>query len=127
MIWSNAALGIASISIYMQWGLVGESIDYNEMITGKRTEGSIYGTFNLSRRVGQTIGNSAAVLMLGWVGYDGQLAVQSAGTITGIKALCVLLPGIFVLGSWAAFRFLWNMSPETRAELAAFKTSRKVS
>ena len=127
MIWSNAALGIASISIYMQWGLVGESIDYNEMITGKRTEGSIYGTFNLSRRVGQTIGNSAAMLMLGWVGYDGQLAVQSAGTIIGIKALCVLLPGIFVLGSWAAFRFLWNMSPETRAELAAFKTSRKVS
>ena len=48
----------------MQWGLVGEAIDYNEMITGKRTEGSIYGTFNLSRRVGQTIGNSAAMLLL---------------------------------------------------------------
>ena len=125
MIWSNVAMGLASISIYMQWGLVGESIDYNEMITGKRTEGSIYGTFNLSRRVGQTIGNSAAMLMLGWVGYSGELAVQSAGTIIGIKALCVLLPGIFVLGSWAAFRFLWDLSDETRIEMTAFKAAGK--
>ena len=118
-------MGVASISIYMQWGLVGEAIDYNEMITGKRTEGSIFGTFNLSRRVGQTIGNSSAMLMLGWVGYDGALAVQSAATITGIKVLCVLLPGIFVLGSWAAFKFLWKLDDETRQKLVEFKNSGK--
>ena len=64
MLISSIALGLASVSIYMQWGLVGEAIDYNEMITGKRTEGSIYGTFNLTRRIGQTVGNSAAVLAL---------------------------------------------------------------
>lgn len=40
MLISSIALGLASVSIYMQWGLVGEAIDYNEMITGKRTEGS---------------------------------------------------------------------------------------
>lgn len=125
ILWSGIAMGLASISIYMQWGLVGEAIDYNEMITGKRTEGSIYGTFNLSRRVGQTIGNSAAVVLLGLVGYDATLAVQGATTIVGIKALCVLLPGIFVLGSWAAFKFMWNMDAETRAQLAAFKEGQK--
>ncbi len=122
---SNVALGLASMSIYMQWGLVSEAIDYNEMITGKRTEGSIYGTFNLSRRVGQTIGNSSAVLMLGWIGYNAELTVQAAQTVAGIKVLCVLLPGIFVLGSWAAFRFLWNMSPETRQKIDEFKKAQK--
>jgi len=125
IIMNSLAMGLASMSIYMQWGLVGEAIDYNEMITGKRTEGSIYGTFNLSRRVGQTIGNSSAMLMLGMFGYKAELAVQSAATITGIKVLCVLLPGIFILGSWAAFKFLWNMDAETRAKVAAFKASRK--
>ena len=124
-IWSNTALGVASISIYMQWGLVGEAIDYNEMITGKRTEGSIYGTFNLSRRVGQTIGNSAAMLLLGWIGYNGAIAVQSAATITGIKVLTVLLPGILVLGSWAGFKFLWNMDDEMRNKVDAFKAAKK--
>ena len=123
---SNTAMGFAFISIYMQWGLVGEAIDYNEMITGKRTEGSIYGTFNLSRRVGQTIGNSAAMLLLGLVGYNGALSAQSAATISGIKALCLLLPGILVLGSWASFKFLWNMDDEMRAKVDAFKASKKV-
>ncbi|MBP3891616.1 MAG: MFS transporter [Solobacterium sp.] len=122
---SNTAMGFAFISIYMQWGLVGEAIDYNEMITGKRTEGSIYGTFNLSRRVGQTIGNSAAMFLLGMTGYNGALAIQSAFTINGIKALCVLLPGILVLGSWASFKFLWNMDEETRRKVSAFKASKQ--
>ena len=39
----------------MQWGMMGEVIDYNEVVVGKRTEGSIYGTFNLTRRIGQAI------------------------------------------------------------------------
>ena len=125
IILSNSAMGLASISIYMQWGLVSEAIDYNEMITGKRTEGSIYGTFNLSRRVGQTIGNSAAVLLLGKIGYDSNLTVQTASTVSGIKVLCVLLPGIFVLGSWAAFQFLWKMDADTRRKIDEFKASQK--
>ena len=125
MILSNCAMGLASVSIYMQWGLVSEAIDYNEMITGKRTEGSIYGTFNLSRRVGQTIGNSATVLMLGWTGYNADLAVQSATTVSGIKIIAVLLPGIFVFGSWAAFKFLWSMDSETRQKIDAFKKAQK--
>ena len=114
IIWSGVAMGIASVSIYLQWGLVGDAIDYNERITGKRTEGSIYGTFNLSRRVGQTIGNSAAMLLLSLIGYNADLPVQSDLTITGLKTLCVLLPGIFILGSWAAFKFIWSMKKETK-------------
>ena len=125
MLISSIALGLASVSIYMQWGLVGEAIDYNEMITGKRTEGSIYGTFNLTRRIGQTVGNSAAVLALGWIGYQAGAATQTAGTLAGIKALVVLIPAIFILGSWIAFRFVWNITPDVRAKMAAFKSGKE--
>ena len=125
MLISSIAMGLASVSIYMQWGLVGEAIDYNEMITGKRTEGSIYGTFNLPRRIGQTVGNSAAVLALGWIGYQAGAATQTAGTLTGIKALVVLIPAIFILGSWIAFRFVWNITPDVRAKMAAFKSGKE--
>lgn len=125
MLVSSLAMGFASVSIYMQWGLVGEAIDYNEMVTGKRTEGSIYGTFNLTRRIGQTVGNSAAVLALGWIGYQAGAATQTAGALTGIKALVVLVPAIFILGSWVAFRFVWNITPDVRAKMAAFKAGKK--
>ena len=121
MIWSSIAAGFSSMSVQMQRGLVGEAIDYNEYVTGKRTEGSIYGTFNLARRLGSTIGSSLAVLMLGWIQYDASAAVQTAGTISGIKAMGVLVPGIFAIGSWAAFKFVWNITPEIRAKIAARK------
>lgn len=127
MIISSLALSFAMVSIQMQRGLVAEAIDYNELVTGKRTEGSIYGTFNLARRIGQTVGNSAAVLALSWIGYDSIAAAQglaqSASTLTGIKVLCVLVPAIFALGSWAVFKFVWNITPEVRAKLAAMKST----
>ena len=116
--------GFSMVSIQMQWGLVGEAIDYNEHLTGKRTEGSIYGTFNLSRRIGLTIGQSFSFLALDLVGYQPKLEVQTAGTIFGFKILCVLVPALFILGSWAAFKFVWNITPEVRAAMAAKKTAK---
>ena len=117
--------GFAMVSIQMQWGLVGEAIDYNEHLTGKRTEGSIYGTFNLSRRIGLTIGQSFSFLALDMVGYQPKLEVQTAGTIFGFKILCVLVPALFILGSWAAFKFVWNITPEIRSAIAAKKAQQE--
>lgn len=114
--------GFAMVSIQMQWGLVGEAIDYNEFVTGKRTEESIYGTFNLSRRIGQAIGQGCAFYALAWIGYEGTAEVQTAGTVFGLKVLCVLVPAVFILGSWAAFKFVWNITPEVRAQMAAKKS-----
>ena len=117
--------GMAMVSIQMQWGLVGEAIDYNEHITGKRTEGSIYGTFNLSRRIGQTVGLGISFFALDWIGYQPTLDVQSAGTIFGFKSICVLVPALFILGSWAAFKFVWNITPEVRAAMNAQKAAKQ--
>ena len=117
--------GFAFVSIQMQWGLAGEAIDYNEHITGKRTEGSIFGTFNLSRRIGQTIGLGFSFFALDWIHYNPQLEMQSVGTIFGMKILCVLIPALCILGSWAAFKFIWNITPEIRAEMLAKKQAEK--
>ena len=117
--------GMAMVSIQMQWGLVGEAIDYNEYLTGKRTEGSIYGTFNLSRRLGQTVGLGFSFFALDWIKYDPTLDVQGSGTIFGFKILCVLVPALFILGSWAAFKFVWNITPDIREKMAAFKAAQK--
>ena len=119
--------GFSMVSVQMQWGLVGEAIDYNEYVTGKRTEGSIYGTFNLARRVGQTIGQGVALYALGWIGYQGTAETQTSSTIFGMKVLCVLVPAIFILGSWAAFKFVWNISPQTREKIKSRKMTATVA
>lgn len=120
-VWATLASTFSSLAILMQWGMVGEAIDYNEYLTGKRTEGSIYGTFSLTRRIGTTIGSSLGVLMLGWTGYQVGAAAQSASALSGIKALSTLVPAICVLGSWFAFRFIWNITDDVRAKIAAAK------
>lgn len=122
---SAIGTGLITLSVQMQWGLVGESIDYNEYLTGKRSEGSIYGTFSLTRRMGQTLSASLAVLMIDWFGYvEGAGMDQPASAITGIKMMCVLIPAIISLGSWAAFRFIWDIDDEKRAKVAAWKAER---
>ena len=118
-----SALGamFTGVGTMMQWGLVGETIDYNEYILGKRSEGTIYGTFNMLRRLGQAIGTSGSVALLGWIGYDVALSnagmSQGAGTVFGIKVLCVLVPALVTIGSWFVFRFVWNITPELKAQM----------
>lgn len=118
----SLAYGLSGVSGMMQWGLLGETIDYNEYLTEKRTEGTIYGTFNMLRRIGQAIGTSAGVALLGWFGFDGTKEAlglaQNSTTILGIKALCLFAPALFSLGSYLAFRFLWNITPELKQHMA---------
>jgi Na+/melibiose symporter-like transporter len=128
MIWSGVGTGLVTLSVQLQWGLVGESIDYNEYITGKRSEGSIYGVFSLTRRIGQTLSASLAVLMISWFGYiphlEDEIVTQPDSAILGIKLMCILIPAVIGMGSWLAFRFIWNITPEKRAAMAAWKEDR---
>ena len=128
IIWSGIGTGLITLSVQLQWGLVGESIDYNEYLTGKRSEGTIYGTFSLTRRIGQTLSGSLAVLMLSWFNYiahdENTIVTQPDSAIFGIKAMCILIPAIIAMGSWAAFRFIWNINDEKRAAVAAWKAER---
>lgn len=112
------ASGISGLSNMMQWGMLSEAIEYNEYLTGKRTEGSINGTFNMLRRLGQGLGASFGVAMLGMIGYDAAVSVQSSSTILGIKVLCLLFPAICAVGSWIVFRFVWNITPELKEKMA---------
>ena len=118
------ASGISGLSNMMQWGMLSEAIEYNEYLTGKRTEGSINGTFNMLRRLGQGLGASFGVAMLGMIGYNATATVQTAGTILGIKVLCLLFPAICAVGSWAVFRFVWNITPELKEKMAMWKAAR---
>ena len=125
IVWSGVGTGLVTLSVQLQWGLVGESIDYNEYLTGKRSEGSIYGTFSLTRRIGQTLSASLAVLMIDWFGYvEGAGAAQPASAILGIKLMCILIPAIIAMGSWAAFTFIWDINKEKREKMAAWKAER---
>ena len=127
-VWNSLSGALVQMSVQMQWGLVAESIDYNEYLTGKRNEGTIYGFFSLSRRIGSTIANSASVLIIAAIGYDAAAANagldQSPETIRGIKLMVLGFPLIAALGSWSCFTFIWNINKDVRAKMAAWKAAK---
>lgn len=122
LILSSIAMGVPTVSIQMQWGLVAEAIDYNEVVIGKKTEGTIYGTFNLARRIGSGIGQGLLIKMLAWFEYDTDVSaaglIQSDFTVFGIQLANALIPAIFVFGSWLAFKFVWKITPEIKQKIA---------
>ena len=128
VVWNGISGALVQMSVQMQWGLVAESIDYNEYLTGKRNEGTIYGFFSLSRRIGSTIANSASVLIIAAIGYDAAIANaggdQADSTIMGIKLMVLGFPLIAALGSWSCFTFIWNINKDVRAKMAAWKAAK---
>lgn len=128
VIWSAIAYALVLMSSQMQWGLVAEAIDYNEYLTGKRNEGTIYGFFSLSRRIGTTIASSATVLLIAVIGYSPELAAagaaQAQSTISGIKMMVIGLPLVGALLSWIGFTFVWNINADVRAKMSAWRTAK---
>ena len=128
VIWNSCAGALVQMSVQMQWGLVAESIDYNEYLTGKRNEGTIYGFFSLSRRIGSTIANSASVLIIAAIGYNPAIANaggdQAPGTIMGIKLMVLGFPLLAAIGSWSCFTFIWNINKDVRAKMAEWKAAK---
>lgn len=128
VIWNAIATGMITMSVQMQWGLVAEAIDYNEYLTGKRNEGTIYGFFSLSRRLGTTIANSLSVLLIAATGYDAALTNagldQAASTIKGIKLMVVGFPMVAAIGSFCCFTFVWCINHDVRAKMAEWKASK---
>jgi Na+/melibiose symporter-like transporter len=128
VVWNGLAAAMVVMSTQMQWGLVAEAIDYNEYLTGKRNEGTIYGFFSLSRRVGTTIANSATVLIIAGIGYDAALTnaglPQADSTITGIKAMVAGFPMLAAIISFCCFTFIWCINADVRAKMAEWKASK---
>ena len=125
IIWAGSAATLLNLGVQLQWGLLAESVDYNQFVLGKRNEGTLYGSFMFSRRLGQTIAQSLVVLIIGWIGYNPDLTnaglEQAAHTIQGLTFTNLVGPALGAIGSILMFTFIWNIDDKKRAEMNIFK------
>ena len=128
VVWYSVANACITLSVQMQWGLVAEAIDYNEFLTGKRNEGTIYGFFSLSRRIGSTIASSVSVLLIAAVGFNAEISLaggdQLPETVNAIKLMVCGFPALAAIGSFCCFTFIWCINADVRAKMAAWKASK---
>ncbi|QGF22852.1 MFS transporter [Raineyella fluvialis] len=109
---------------YLIWAFITDVIDYQEVRTGERNDGTVYAIYSWSRKVGQALAGGIGGWALGWIGYQvvakGQPAVQqSAQTLDGIYSLSTLVPGILYLAVAAALFFVYPLGKKLVAKNVA--------
>ncbi|MFC6177709.1 MFS transporter [Companilactobacillus huachuanensis] len=80
----NTLYGFFCFSFPIPMAMVTDAINYGEDKYGVRSDGTSYATVSLSTKLGQAIGVSAAIAIMGAAGYVAN-SQQSAAAMTGIN------------------------------------------
>ncbi len=119
-----AVNGLGQSFLTMQiWAFVTDVIDYQELLTGKRDEGTTYSFFSLTRKIGHTLAGAGGVALLDVIGYQvterGQLPpVQLPQVGEKMYDIATLLPAIALLLTVLS---LWFLYPLGKKSLAVMK------
>ena len=83
----NVFGGIGTGSIF---GMIADSVDYNEWKYEKRTEGTLYAGYSFATKVGMAVGGAAVGYVLAFTGYNAANVTASAES--GINVLYYAVP-----------------------------------
>lgn len=99
------------------WALVGDTIDYQEYITGKREEGTVYAAYSLARKLVQAIVGSIGGFALAAIGYQSGVATQTAEVAEGIRAIITFIPFVGLIIGFFAMKFIYNLNDKKLDEI----------
>jgi GPH family glycoside/pentoside/hexuronide:cation symporter len=90
---SSGLMGMAAASLWMLHSSIGaDIIDFDELNTGKRREGSFTACASYILKLGNSFGYYVSGLILTWSGFTWSLKVQAPETILAIRASLATLP-----------------------------------
>lgn len=104
-----AGFGLAFLNILV-WALVSDCIDYQEKITLKREEGTVYSIYSLVRKIGQAAAGGLSGFALVLVGYNPGSAMQTVAVADGIKRMITLVPAAGSLLALIAIYWIYNLT-----------------
>jgi len=81
-------------AVPLLWTMLADTADYSEWTTGRRATGLFFSASTFAQKAGWGIGGALAGWTLAAFGYVEQSAVQSAGTVTGIRLMVSVFPGV---------------------------------
>lgn len=106
------AMGATGFYNVLIWAMVADCIDYQEIKTGRREEGSIYATYSLFRKLAQGIGSGLVALALGFTGYNAEVAVQAPEVAENIRFMTGVLPFIGSVLVFISMLLMYNIREE---------------
>ena len=104
----------------VSWALMADAIDYNEWKNGTQEEGTVYSLHSFFRKLAQGIGPSLVVVIMGLLGYDGDLgANQPFPVAENMKWLVAALYTFSAVVMFVSIAFIYNLNKKKVAEMTA--------
>lgn len=119
-----AGIGTGLINLLV-WALVGDAIDYQEYITGKREEGIVYAAYSLVRKLSQAVVGGISGFALGIIGYQSGVTQQTAEVANGVKNVITAVPFFGVIIGLLAMIFIYNLTKSRLEEVNDELNSRR--
>lgn len=107
--------GMGGLGSPVMLSMVADSVDYQELKTGVRTDGTAFATYGLASKAGNAIGGAVGVLLLQAFGYVANQQ-QTPQALGGINIVVNLLPAICLFVG-AALCLLWRLSDKDADEI----------
>jgi GPH family glycoside/pentoside/hexuronide:cation symporter len=87
---ANLIMGPSAALVYAMYA---DASDYSEWKTGRRSTGLVFAASSFAQKMGWTAGGAVTGLILTAFGYQAG-AVQSTGSLTGLKLLVSFIPAV---------------------------------
>jgi len=107
------------------WAFVTDVIDYHELLTGLREDGTVYSIYSFARKIGQAIAGGIGGIAISAVGYNAASTVQSQSTLDGIHTLGTVVPAIVYVVILLILVFLYPLNKKRTDEMVAELTARR--
>ena len=105
-------LGVCGFQVLI-WALVNDSIDYHELQTGQRNEGTVYAAYSFFRKLANAVSGSVSSFALAIIGYNVDAAVQTEAVSNNIWRAYT---AIYVIGYLIAVLLLQFIYPLSKAK-----------
>lgn len=110
--------GMAGFAAPVCLSMVPDAVDYYELKTGVRADGTSYAAVSLSTKIASAVGGAVSLYIIGFLGFDGAAKVQSAEAVTGINIAANLMPAILAFLALVPVLF-WRLSTKRMEEISA--------
>lgn len=96
------------------WAFITDIIDYQEIATGRREDGTVYAVYSFARKVGQALAGGLGGFVLTAIGYISEAPAQTEAVAQRIYTIATLVPGVCYLLVFLILQFAY---PLTRREV----------
>lgn len=105
-----ASLGVGLFNLIV-WAFITDIIDHQEVVTGKREDGTVYAIYSFARKLGQALAGGVGGFALTAIGYVSDASNQTVEVADRLYLVSTLVPAICYL---VVFFIMFKFYPLTK-------------